>query len=301
MLFLVRPAAIALATLGSNLSWQERVLAGWIAPRGIVAAAVAGVASTKLSAAGVAGGEQVMPAVFALIAATMILHGFTLAPLARRLGLTLGDRPGLAIVGATAWATDLAKALVDAGTPVLVIDTYPGALERARSLRIPVLQAEVLSAHGGEAMTSRRVDYLFAATQNDVYNSLVCARLAPDLGRGRVFQLAPAGGDVDSWKGLDREWRGQVIGTPPIDFAALRQHHKQGWKFIVGEHSGSGPSDGGDAATPDLAIVLLVLRRNGDVAFASLEGADLAAGPGDRTVMLQPAPRESEARTLAFT
>ena len=300
MLFLVRPAAIALATLGSNLSWQERVLAGWIAPRGIVAAAVAGVASTKLTTAGVPGGEQVMPAVFALIAATMILHGFTLAPLARRLGLTLGDRPGLAIVGATAWATDLAKVLADAGTPVLMIDTFPGALERARNLRLPVLQAEVLSAHGEEAMTARRVDYLFAATQNDVYNSLVCARLAPDLGRGRVFQLAPSGGDVDSWKGLDREWRGQVVGTPAIDFAALRQHHKQGWTFAVRDHVADSAEPGDDAvADGDLAVLLLVLRRNGDLAFASLEGAELSISPGDRTVSLQPSARLADAQSPA--
>jgi hypothetical protein len=35
------------------------------------------------------------------IAATMVLHGFTLTPLARRLRLTLGNALGLAIVGAT--------------------------------------------------------------------------------------------------------------------------------------------------------------------------------------------------------
>jgi len=208
MVFVVRPAAIALATLRSNLTWKERLLAGWIAPRGIVAAAVAGVAATKLASAGVSGAGQVMPAVFALIAATMVLHGFTLAPLARRLGLTLGERPGLAIIGATAWSTDLAAVLKEAGTPVLLIDTFPGALDSARQRRIPVLQAEILSEHGEDELAGRRIDYLLAATSNDVYNSLVCAKLAPALGRARVFQVAPAGGDIDGWVGLDREWRG---------------------------------------------------------------------------------------------
>ena len=133
MVFLVRPAAILLATARSGLTWQERTLAGWIAPRGIVAAAVAGVASAKLGAAGVAGGDEVMPAVFALIAATMVLHGFSLKPVARRLGLTLGERPGLAILGAVPWTIDLAEALAKGGTPVLMIDAYAGALEEARA------------------------------------------------------------------------------------------------------------------------------------------------------------------------
>ena len=42
ILFLVRPASVLLATIGSGLTIQERLLSAWIAPRGIVAAAVAG-------------------------------------------------------------------------------------------------------------------------------------------------------------------------------------------------------------------------------------------------------------------
>lgn len=282
MLLVVRPLSIMLATLGSNLSWQERVLAGWIAPRGIVAAAVAGVASSKLAAADVPGGELVMPAVFALIAATMILHGFSLAPLARRLGLTLGDRPSLAIVGATPWSIDLAKVLSDLGTPVLMIDTFPGALERAEALGLPVLQAEILSAHGEEELTERRVDYLLAATSNAIYNSLVCARLAPELGRARVFQLAPAGGDIDDWAGLDREWRGQIIGDPPLDFAAIRQRQKAGGGFTV--VAGEATPDGGSRDG-----WLMVLRANGDIALVSAETSASAIAEGDKIIALSDA------------
>lgn len=292
MIFLVRPAAIFLATLGSGLTWQERLLAGWIAPRGIVAAAVAGVASAKLASAGYHGGELVMPAVFALIASTMILHGFSLAPIARRLELTLGDRPGLAILGATGWSVDLATVLMDAGTPVLVIDTYPGALDGARERKIPVLQAEILSEHGEDELAGRRIDYLLAATQNDVYNSLVCAKLAPELGRGRVFQMAPAGGDIDNWIGLDREWRGQVLGMPPLDFATARKRFKEGWRFALREHADKESEETGDREPSRLdedcddgAIGLLTLRKNGDLALASREGANVSVADGDRVLV----------------
>ena len=306
MILVVRPVAIALATMRSNLTWQERVLAGWIAPRGIVAAAVAGVASSKLAAAGYHGGEFVMPAVFGLIAATMILHGFSLAPLARWLGLTLGDRPGFAILGATPATIALARIVQQAGTPVLLIDTFPGPLAKAREQAIPVLQAEILSAHGDEELAGRRIDYLLAATPNDVYNSLVCAKLAPVLGRGKVFQLAPAGGDIDEWMGLDREWRGQVIGVPPLDFSTLRRRLKDEWRFALRDYAA--PDDAGTReAEPREAelgvadrsgsqdIELLVIRKNGDLAFASRESSEVSMATGDRAVVLRPVEVEAAA------
>ena len=288
MVFLVRPAAIALATARSGLTWQERALAGWIAPRGIVAAAVAGVASAKLGAAGVAGGEEVMPAVFALIAATMMLHGFTLAPVARRLGLTLGDRPGLAILGATPWSVDLAAALAEGGTPVLVIDAYAEPLEEARRRGLAVLRTQILSEHGEDELAGRRIDYFLAATANDTYNSLVCAKLSPEIGRARVFQMAPNGEDLESWLELDREWRGQAIGAPTLDFKLARKRHRSGWRFTLRTH---GPAEEHSAAllqetACEGATAILALRQNGDLSFTTTESPDLALEPGDRLLVL---------------
>jgi NhaP-type Na+/H+ or K+/H+ antiporter len=273
MLFAVRPAAIWLATLGSGLNWREKMLAGWIAPRGIVAASVAGVASTQLAGAGYHGAEPVMPAVFALIAATMVLHGFSLAPLARVLRLTLGDAPVLAIVGASAWTVNLAETLARGGAGVLLIDTFPGALDEARRRDLPVLQAELLSEHGSHSLSGRRVDYLFAATPDDIYNSLVCTHLAPELGRHRVFQLRPSGSELDDWVGLSRERRGEVLGMPALTFRTFRRHYKQGWRFSIVDSSKSGTKDGS---------LLMVIRPNGGLLFASSEGAPIGNNDSDK-------------------
>ena len=288
MVFLVRPAAIWLATMRSGLTWQERTLAGWIAPRGIVAAAVAGVASAKLGAAGVPGGNQVMPAVFALIAATMILHGFSLKPVARRLGLTLGDQPGLAILGATPWSIDLAAVLTEGGTPVLVIDAYAEPLEAARQRGLRVVRTQILSEHGEDELAGRRIDYFLAATQNDVYNSFVCAKLSPEIGRARVFQMAPAGEDLDSWLELDREWRGQAIGAPTLDFKLARKRFRAGWRFTLRTH---GPEqESSDALLAETACegatTILALRKNGDLSFATTESPELTLEEGDRLLVL---------------
>ena len=83
ILFIVRPAAIGIATIGAKMNWRERLLVGWIGPRGVVAAAVAGLAGDQLSHAGYRDGALILPMVFTVIAATVVLHGLTLSPLAR--------------------------------------------------------------------------------------------------------------------------------------------------------------------------------------------------------------------------
>lgn len=285
VLFVVRPVAIMVSTLFSGLSWQERVLSSWIAPRGIVAAAVAGVAGLRLEQAGYPSAQLVMPAVFAVIAATMVLHGFSLRPLARRLHLTLSDVPGLAIVGATPWTTGLSRVLNAAGVPTLLVDTYPGALGAARAAELPVLQGELISNHGSEALMERPVDYLLAATSDPMYNGLVCARLAPELGRERVFQLSPGAYRLDLHRGISREARGKVFGREDFDFELFERLWDAGWRFSV-EVPDDAPEMGPDGQRH--AIRLMLLRAGGMLAISSPEDLEKPpARPGDRAVMMR--------------
>ncbi|HHO48976.1 MAG TPA: hypothetical protein ENN06_11090 [Desulfobacteraceae bacterium] len=101
VLLLVRPLAIALATLGAPMRWQDKVLLGWIAPRGIVAAATAGIFGPALVAAGYQDAEALLPLVFLIIIVTVLVHGLTLGPLARKMGLAAEEENGLLIVGAS--------------------------------------------------------------------------------------------------------------------------------------------------------------------------------------------------------
>ena len=266
MVFVVRPLCIGLATIGSDLTWRERVLASWIAPRGIVAAAIAGVAGAQLGGAGYPGGDQVLPAVFCLIAVTMVLHGFTLGPVARRLGLTLGNAPGLAIVGANAWTTDMAEALHQAGVPVLLVDKFPGALAPARSRKVPTLQAELLSINGEEAWSEQAMDYLLVATPDQIYNSLVSTRLGPELGRARVFQLGDPDMETDEDEGISLDMRGQLLGDPPVPYALFRRRQREGWRFSVRD------SVAEDRAS-DGAVCLLTIDTDGTLGLVSGEGA----------------------------
>ena len=87
MMLFQRPLAIGLATWGLDLAPAEKLLLAWVAPRGIVTAAVASLFALRLEEAGVLGAGRLQGLVFLTILMTVGLQGLSAAPLARRLGL----------------------------------------------------------------------------------------------------------------------------------------------------------------------------------------------------------------------
>ncbi|MGZ8409360.1 MAG: cation:proton antiporter [Hyphomicrobium sp.] len=192
MLFVVRPVTILLATIGSGLTWQERVLTGWIAPRGVVAIAVTGFFAAKLTELYIDGSREMIGLAFAMVMTTVVLHGFSLGPLARWLGLAAAKRNGVVIVGGSAWSVGLALKLKDHGIPVLIVDNNWNELRDARAAGLTTHYGEILSETAEFAVDFGSYGTFIAATDNDAYNTLVINDYAFDFGRRNVFQLAPA-------------------------------------------------------------------------------------------------------------
>ena len=70
------------------MNWREKLLASWIAPRGIVTAAVASLFAIQLQQAGMAAAGPLKGLVFLTIMITVGLGGVTAPWLARALGLS---------------------------------------------------------------------------------------------------------------------------------------------------------------------------------------------------------------------
>ena len=77
LILLVRPLNIAAGTFGSELTMREKIFLAWVAPRGIVAAAIASLFAIELSAQGIPAASEFRAMVFLVIAVTVILAGLT--------------------------------------------------------------------------------------------------------------------------------------------------------------------------------------------------------------------------------
>ena len=91
LMLVVRPIGVGLATIGLPYKLEQRLFLGWLAPRGIVTAAVASLFAIRLEQAGILGAGRLQGLVFLTILMTVGLQGLTAQPLARTLGLVEAD------------------------------------------------------------------------------------------------------------------------------------------------------------------------------------------------------------------
>ncbi|MGE0181883.1 MAG: cation:proton antiporter [Parvularculaceae bacterium] len=309
MLFIVRPLTVLISTIGAGLTWRERLLVGWIAPRGIVAVAVSsffGAALVQHFAAQAAGAEpgaaseaivalaasseRLIPLAFAMVFATVILHGFTIGPLAKALGLALKERPGVLIVGASPWSAGLAAKLKEMEIPVMVADASWRRLQPVRLANVSAYYGEILSEVTEHHLDLNRFGSLLAVSGNEAHNALVCTDLAPELGRAAIYQLSASGKDDDDRRSVSYTLRGRTLfkSAPTLD--ELLRRHYAGWIYqktkLTEEYTP-------EAYLKDLGkeYELALLIRKGVITFASKE-IPLKPEIGDTVLAYLPKPAE---------
>ena len=231
MMFLVRPIAVMVGTLWSGVSWKEALLVSLIAPRGIVAVAVAGLFAAEMNALGREDGLVFVPLAFALVFATVLFAGFFIGPLAHMLKLDSGDGDGVLIVGANPWSLGLAKALKELHIKVTVADTNWRRLRGARLEGHNTFYGEVLSENADYSLDHSAFNILIAAGPNEAYNALVCVEFAPELGRHRVFQIGAKENDEDDAAGIAFTSRGRTLTSRGRSFDSLTRDWWGGWRF----------------------------------------------------------------------
>ncbi len=270
-LFLVRPLSIWLATLGSGMRNSDKMLLGWIAPRGIVAAATAGLFAPAMVAAGYTDAVQLLPIVFGVILITVILHGLTIASFAKRLGLSAKHDGGLLIVGATPFSIALAQALGKAGISVKLVDGSWSALKPARLAGMDFYYGELLSEHAKDWVSLHHLNALLCASGNHFYNALVCKALAGEFGQHNVFQLPASHAVQNKNRRLERQQRGHIAWQPDANNTYLNELLEAGWEIQLTRIT---PEHGMQELESDLGddwILLGSVAKNGLISLNSPE------------------------------
>ncbi|MFP7199596.1 sodium:proton antiporter [Lysinibacillus halotolerans] len=199
MLFVVRPVSVWLSTIGVGLPKRERLLLGWIAPRGIIALTVSGFFASVLTESGFEDADIITALTLALVFATVLAHGLSISWLAKKLNLQCTDEMGVTIVGGSPFTAVLGEAIQSFQKPVLIIDRSWSALSEARQLGIKTEVGDILSEYTEFHVDLTPYEILVAATEEDAYNALICQRFVPELGREHIFQTPIPTGDLSDY------------------------------------------------------------------------------------------------------
>lgn len=196
LVLVVRPLSAWLSTAGTGLDWRERTFIAAIAPRGIVAAAIATLSAEALLAAGVAGAEQLRGLVFLTIAVTVALSAICALPIASVLGLRAPARERVAILGAEGLGLILGDFLAREGVPIVFVDTDPAHVRAAAERGHAVLFGDPLDERLLTRASFELVDTAIAVTANVHLNHLFVqnARESFDVPRAMIAVSPSAAG-----------------------------------------------------------------------------------------------------------
>jgi NhaP-type Na+/H+ or K+/H+ antiporter len=276
MILVIRPAAVALATWRSGLTLRERAFVAWMAPRGIVAGATASAFGLALAQVGIAGADRILPIVFVAIFVTVVVYGLTAGAVARALGVAGSGGTLVLVVGGSAWARAVAEALKRAGVGVRLWVGRAADQAAARAAGLPADRGRMmLDAVSREAELDEVTDALLL-TGSDDFNALAAAALGVELGRDRVFRLAP---DREQMDLLPPPGDDGVIGDASLTSAELQRRLERGARFV---HTAGRPT-GATAVAAELPLFVVTASRAVRVVAA---GEAPRARPGDTVIVL---------------
>ena len=177
LVFLVRPLNVLVGTVGLPVSLKEKAFLAWVAPRGIVAAAVASYFAVVLEEAGISGGNQLRALVFMVIAVTVTLSGLTGGMVAQMLGVRRKNKVGYVVLGADPLGLAMGRVLQEYGEEVTFIDNNPDHTSEAQEEGFRVVFGNALEER---TLMRARVDAAagcLAITPNDELNYLFSERI----------------------------------------------------------------------------------------------------------------------------
>jgi NhaP-type Na+/H+ or K+/H+ antiporter len=270
LVFVVRPLVVGLTTAGSDLTVRERMFVGWIAPRGIVAAAVASLVAAALEKSGLAGGAELRALVFLTISGTVLQAGLSAGPIARLLGVQLPRREGVAILGAQGLGLLLAEELRKADVSVVFLDSNPQSCRLAQEAGFTVIFGNALEERTLQRAQLSNVEAAIGITPNQTVNAVF-------VSRAREFFRVPH--SYIAVQGVESGMAAEMVRNKEASIAFDGVHDIERWDVRVRHddvevgyfqfHATESPEPGGDDESarelPPIGerLVMLALQRAG--------------------------------------
>jgi len=285
LVFIVRPLSVFAGTIGSDVTARERLFLSFFAPRGAAAAALASLFALDLLDLGYPGAERIVPLTFLIIIVTVGVYGLSAPIVARLLDLAELTPRGVLILGAHDWAREVAKALMQAGLRVLIVDSNQYNILAARRDGIPARCENIFLDHSLDEVVLDGIKHFLALTSNTEVNTLASLHFAELFGAGEVYQLAGQERAPTQLPTRSRRYQNQVLFGNETTFESLESRFNSGWKIRSLAPDELEKIQSEERQAGELSIVLFVILRNGQF-LPSTADAKLFAPAGAHVVAL---------------
>ncbi len=230
LVLIARPVAVFLSTIGSKLSTKEKVFLSWLAPRGIVAAAVSSLFALRMQEMEMEQAGLLVPLTFIVIVGTVAIYGLTAAPVARGLKLSQSNPQGILFLGARPVVRSLALAIQANGFNTVLVDRNRTDISHAHMDNLQAVYGNMLSEHVIEEIPFQGIGKLMAFTPNNEANSLALFHFDEVFSREEQYQLCSAEDSEElSSKELPNHLKGRILFGDDLDLGYLERLFYSGW------------------------------------------------------------------------
>jgi len=296
LVILVRPLAVFVSAVGSGLSWEEKAFLSWMAPRGVVAAAVASLFAFQLRPVYPGEVDGMVPVVFAVIVGTVAIYGLTAAPLAQWFGLADPDPNGILFVGGASWVRKVARQVQELGVSVSLIDNNLNHVRHARKEDLDARKANVLSETVLDEIDLYGIGRLLITIPNDEVASLTALHFSDVFDSTDIYQLAAGPESRHGTEGVMPEYlRGRPLFGETTNFESLKEHAERGDEvkllkltedFASEEQQEYYTAEDLAAHSEEHTIIPLFVLTNGDTLEVVSEMDQFRLRPEDRLLVL---------------
>ncbi|WP_119343314.1 cation:proton antiporter [Facilibium subflavum] len=229
--FLIRPLAASISTINSDLNWRERLMFAWIAPRGIVAAAVAALFSIKVieTLNAPQEGELLVLIVFMIILGTVIIQSLTAPTLAKILHASAPEPRGFLIIGGNSLARAIAKALKQNHIGVMLADTSWQNVQACRLEGLECYYGSSVSEHADWHLNLVGIGRMLGCSSSEQMNTLAAVKYYREFdGRASVFTLPTSQNKANSKLTYLTKKYSKRLFSRDLSYHSLRSAIKQG-------------------------------------------------------------------------
>ncbi len=230
IILIARPLSVLASTMFSKLPRNEKIFLSFMAPRGIVAVAVASLFAIELAESGYSAAEQLVNITFTVVVGTVIVYSLLARPLAKWLGLVQKHPQGTIIVGAHHWSRRMANAIEQAGFDTWLVDTNGRHIDNAQNAGLQAFNGSIMADAILDDLSLESTGRLLALTDNSELNALATQRFSEWLGDDHVYQLAPVRRGEE--QAISQQHRGRTLFDEDMTFNYLEKLYYEGSQIV---------------------------------------------------------------------